>query len=125
MIVAVFKDGTVPIAIAKVVASDHNANLNHSNRPEGPSYGEELAASDAHEYVELFEVPDDTIYLAVTWMDGMGFGVSGFSTLLPALRLIEDNGRQPTEYGPGHWNITYGSGDDESYGHVFRIEDPR
>lgn len=111
--IAVFKDGTVPVAVAQVVASDHGAELSR--------YAAELGDSPAHEYVELFDVEPGSRYLAVWWTESMGFTVEGYSDELDALKAIEDNGRRPTEYGPGHWNITYGAGDNESYGHVFKI----
>ncbi|HET9671699.1 MAG TPA: hypothetical protein VFQ40_02485 [Actinomycetota bacterium] len=113
MIVAVFKDGTVPVAVAKVIASDHGASLN--------DYADELAGSEAHQHVELFDVPDGSRFLAVTWTDGWGFTVKGFTDGISAIAFIEDGAdRAADEYEPGrHWNITYG--DDEGYGHVFRV----
>lgn len=113
----VLKDGTIPVAILRPVAVDTGADLGR--------YGEELASGDAHEYLERFTVPDESAYVLVTWDEFMGFTVSGFREIGPALEAL--NGEATNEaianshLDTGHWAVTYGEGDHESYGHVFTL----
>jgi len=118
----ILKDGTIPVAVARIVAVDHGADLE--------SYAEELAESNGggvHSYVELFEVEDGSTYVTVTWDEFSGYTVAGWNRLDWALDHVADADRpgdlgRPDEYErEKHWTITYGVGDDESYGHVFAI----
>lgn len=107
MKVVVVKDGTIPVVVGKVLATD----------------GE--LAEDIHAYAEVFEVDDDTTALFVGWTEFEGFHVAGLADLNLALRLMNDGASDEAIRGSNidgrHWAVTYGEGDHESYGHVFWI----
>jgi hypothetical protein len=124
MEVIIVKDGTVPVAVAKVVNTDGGVrggltDFLESMDPDG----------DMHQYVEAFYAGDDgTRYIGVTWADGDGFNVIGFIGLNDALTWLNDGATDEAiadsnlSHGDRlHWAITYDPGDDESYGHVFSI----
>ena len=116
MQVIILKDGTVPVALAKVL---HTDGLD-------ARYREELSLTGAHNYVETFDLPDDSAAAFVTWQDGEGFNVTGYPVVQEALDAlfafdgdVEPGMAHLVNYG--HWSLTYGFGDDESYGHVFTL----
>lgn len=113
MKVIVVKDGTVPVVVGKVWATDFG--------PDG------ALAEDVHEYAEVFEVADDTTALFVGWTDFEGFQVSGFTDLNLALRLMNEGASEKaiaeSNIDGRHWSVTYNEDDEdhETYGHVFWI----
>ena len=112
MQLVILKDGTVPVAVAKVLATDGDLS----------DWRDEVANDDAHSYVEVFDVPDDSTAIGVSWADGMGFEVYGHRTLGNALAaLTQSADSDVSKYAEGHWGTVYGEGDDESYGHVFTL----
>lgn len=116
MDILLVKDGTVPLAVARLVAID-------GDRAEFDKHLETF------EDIELqrFEVDDSSKYLIVTWFDGDGFSVFGYPLLAPALESLQE----PSDYFPPskvesddgkHFIVTYGDPDgDCGYGHVFTL----
>jgi len=118
MQVIVIKDGTVPVAIAKVVATDGEVDVQKHIEAEDVN-------RDAHQWVESFTVPDDTRFVGVSWDEFMGFQVFGYTSLGEALAAL-DTFATPEAIANSnidgrHWAVTYDPGDDESYGHVFTL----
>lgn len=121
MRLVILKDGTVPIVVLKEVGRD---SADENVKREVESIAEELADSDLHSSVELFEVEDDSRYVVITWQDGWGFTVTGHDAEVLALDHLEDGEPGSARlYGPGHWGRVYGDedADDCGYGHVFAI----
>lgn len=116
MDLVLIKDGTVPLAVAKVVARDAAGTLTTA--------GEELANSDGHEVAELFQVDNSTRFVSITWFDGLGFSVAGWATEREAIEDLEDGEPGSAQvYSRGHWGRVYGDEetDDVGYGHVFAL----
>lgn len=122
MQVIIVKDGTVPIALAKVVETDG---------PEGSRLPEYLSLWETqggmtHDVFEVFEVPDDSRFVFVGWTEDEGFNVIGFKNLERALDVLNEDAT-PDEVANSningrHWALTYGRDTEwESYGHVFTL----
>lgn len=123
------RDGTVPIAIAQVVAFDDSIE----------ALDEFLADRDGDLEVELHSVgvvgPGIIIdyseaprYIGACWFDGDGFTLVGFNDVREGLEwLAEDGLGHPVKtetYAIGHWGATYPSGDPDDprgYGHLFQV----
>jgi len=121
MHVVILKDGTVPVAVAPVRFSDGDQR-DYING----ELSEEVADSDAHNYVEVFEVPEGTHALRIGWADGMGFDVRGFADMDAAradfLRGMEDGQTWDADTSdPGHWSATVNPGDYEGYEHAIAL----
>lgn len=121
MQVVIIKDGTVPIALAKVVETDgeDGANLARFLDREDPN-------SDINHLVEAFTVPDSSRFVFVGWSEGEGFNVIGCSNLDDALNILNEdatpNAIAESNLNGRHWAVTYGEESEyESYGHVFTL----
>jgi len=120
MQVIIVKDGTVPIAVAKVVETDGE---------DGKNLDAYLTKHDTDPWlVESFTVNDDTRFLFVGWSEGDGFDAIGFGDLGKALDYLNEDA-DPDQVANSnlngrHWAITYNEAEDgegESYGHVFTL----
>jgi hypothetical protein len=118
MQVIIIKDGTVPMAVAKVLRTDGPFDVQKHIEANDPN-------SDAHQFVEAFEVPDETRFLGVTWDEFMGFQVQSYTTLGDALNELDEGATgeaiKDSNIDGQHWSVTYDPGENESYGHVFDI----
>lgn len=116
MRVLVVKDGTVPILVAKVLATD---------KPPG-GWPEGVGDID-HEYAELFDIDEeDPEALDIAWADSMGFTV--YATTIAQWfedRQADPNGG-PISYSDGQFiQSDIGHGEDEQwYAHLFILRAP-
>ena len=121
MRLVILKDGTVPIVVLKQVAEDRFDGLDS----EVGDIDGQLQDSDLHQRIQLFEVPDDTTHVGVSWDEFNGFQVYGYTDLATALgalnALASDEAIANSNIDGRHWAVTYDPGDDESYGHVFTL----
>lgn len=116
----IVKDGTVPIAIAKVIRRESGPKTRLQEA------AEVLANSDAHSYLEHFEVPSTTTAVTISWADGWGFEVKGYPSFREALRafnreVTDDHGHGVEILDALHRVATFGNENDESYLHVWSL----
>ena len=117
MKVLIVKDGTVPIVVAKIIATDWG--------PEGAEDGE--LALDRYgiesDVLETFEVDGEPEALDVTWADGEGFSVYG-TTLAEWFKYRQEDecgGKIEPVLAPLHFvqsDICHGE-DEHWYSHLF------
>lgn len=118
----VIKDGTVPIAIAKVIRREQDVT------PEGKDpldeADEAIRDSDAHQYIQRFTVPDDTEAVVVAWYDG--FSVDGYPSFADAFEAYQAESipESREQLDEDHWTSIFDGplgDDDEGYVHVWRL----
>jgi hypothetical protein len=128
MQVIILKDGTVPVVVAKVIATDLEG------LPEESEYmtstvqrfiEKEDPDGDLNAFIQCFTVTEGSRFIYVTWTEDDGFEVTGFETLARALALLNVDAL-PAQIAAsyleeGHWSLTYDPGDNEAYGHVFAL----
>ena len=95
------RDGTVPVTLARILHEDG----------EPPWDGD---------MVFIEEIGDECQWLGWWWADSDS-GSTGFETFTEALQWLQLETVGDVTVGPGHLAVTYGEGDDESYGHIFDV----
>src|SRR3954469_22767193 len=97
------KDGTIPVVVARVLATDIDAD----------DLAERTGDYDLGQ--ELFEVPDDAEAIDVTWRDDMGFTFEATTVAQWMRDRQEDDGGGPIEpVTTGHFvqsDISHGKDD--------------
>ena len=118
MDILLVRDGTVPMAIARLLAQDGTVD----------DLIEFLADRDGDLEAEMHKVEDGSTYIGACWFDGDGFTLVGFNDVREAFEWLADDGLgipvKTETYSPGHWGATYPSGnpdDPRGYGHVFAV----
>lgn len=112
MRVLIVKDGTVPVLVARVLASDGDTD--------------ELAdrTGDFDLALEVFEVPDNAEALDVTWSDDRGYTVDAVRVAEWMLnRQADDTGGPIVPVDIGHFvqsDIAH-SDDEHWYSHLFDL----
>lgn len=112
MRVLIVKDGTIPVLVARVVATDIDAD----------DIWERTAENDLG--LEVFEVPDDAEALDVTWSESMGYTVDAI-TVAEWLesRQADETGGKLEIVDIGHFvqsDISHGE-DEHWYSHLFDL----
>jgi hypothetical protein len=119
MDIVIFKDGTIPIGVGKMIATDVGGDDELVERLTHES------GSDMHDFVELFVV-DDYPYLLVMWHEDDGFTAVTTGNLAQAFAWlnedVSDEEIATSNMDGKHWAVTVNPGDHEYYRHLFMLD---
>jgi hypothetical protein len=106
----VLTDGTVPVVLTRVLHEDGFEDL--------------LERDDVDDHIfwhRVFEVPDDSRYAVLSWFDGNGFDLAGYTDRDESWQAFSEDAEGIAPVGPGHFSATIEPGDDEGYVHWFEL----